>query len=94
MDDNDNDDDDDDDDDDENGNDNDDDVDDDDEEEEEKEEERNEDANLNNTYNDDDVQILFSSCKKSKFLNLTVSRIYIFFRTTVPLNLALTMERA
>ena len=92
MDDNDNDDDDDDDDDDENGNDNDDDVDD--EEEEEKEEERNQDANLNNTYNDDDVQILFSSCNKSKFLNLTVSRIHIFFRTTVPLNLALTMERA
>ena len=34
--------------------------------------ERNQDANLNNTDNDDYVQILFSSCNKSKFLNLTV----------------------
>ena len=45
---------------------------DDDDEEEEEEEERNQDANVNNTYSDDDVQILFSSCNKSKFLNLTV----------------------
>ena len=64
------------------------------EEEEEEEEERNQDANVNNTDNDDDVQILFSSCNKSKFLNLTVWRIYILFRISVPLNLALTMERA
>ena len=53
-----------------------------------------EDANVNNTDSDDDVQILFSSCNKSKFLNLTVWRIYILFRISVPLNLALTMERA
>ena len=64
------------------------------EEEEEEEEERNQDANVNNTDNDDDVQILFSSCNKSKFLNLTVWRIYILFTISVPLNLALTMERA
>ena len=64
------------------------------EEEEEEEEERNQDANVNNTDNDDDVQILFSSCNKSKFLNLTVWQIYILFRISVPLNLALTMERA
>ena len=62
--------------------------------EEEEEEERNQDANLNNTDNDDDVQILFSSCNKSKFLNSTVWRIHIFVRIPVPLNLALTMERA
>ena len=58
----------------------------------EKAEERNQDAN--DTDNNEDVQIFFSSCNKSKFLNLTVWRIYIFFRTRVPLNLALTMERA
>ena len=68
--------------------------DDDEEEEEEEEEERNQDANVNNTDSDDNVQILFSSCNKSKFLNLTVWRIYILFRISVPLNLALTMERA
>ena len=67
---------------------------DDDDEVEEEEEERNQDANVNNTDNDDDVQILFSSCNKSQFLNLTVWRIYILFRISVPLNLALTMERA
>ena len=68
--------------------------DDDEEEEEEEEEERNQNANVKNTDSDDDVQILFSSCNKSKFLNLTVWRIYILFRISVPLNLALTMERA
>ena len=75
-------------------NDDDDDDDDYDDDVEEEEEERNQDANVNNTDNDDDVQILFSSCNKSKFLNLTVWRIYILFRISVPLNLALTMERA
>ena len=66
----------------------------DDDDDEDDEEERNQDANLNDTDNDDNVQILFSSCNKSKFLNLTVWRIYILFRIPVPLNLALTMERA
>ena len=51
---------------------NDDDDDDDEDDDEDDEEERNQDANLNNTDNYDDVQILFSSCNKSKFLNLTV----------------------
>ena len=54
---------------------NDDDDDDDEDDDEDDEEERNQDANLNNTDNYDDVQILFSSCNKSKFLNLTVWRI-------------------
>ena len=65
-----------------------------DDDDDEEEEERNQDANQNNTDIGDDIQILFSRCNKSKFLNLMVSRIYIFFRTPVPLSLALTMERA